>query len=254
LSLTVKDRRAQAERWVDAAPDGFKVIIHVGHTCQEESRALAAHAAEIGAWGIGEIGPVFFRPSSVEALADYCAATASAAPALPYYFYHMPSMNQVLFPMVDFLRACSDVPNMAGIKYTYEDLADYAACRAFENGRYDILFGRDEWLLHGLAAGAEGAVGSTYNAVAPLYHAIVKAFRDGNLQEARRLQALSAEMIRLFYATGSLASSLRCAMRLAGFDFGPVRRPQLNLAEEVAADLEKALRELGVLEYLNAGG
>jgi len=99
FSLTLSERRALAERWVQAAPNGFRVIIHVGHTCQAESRALVVHAADIGAAAVGEIGPIFFRPASVEALVDYCAETAAAAPNLPYYYYHMPSMNQVLFPM-----------------------------------------------------------------------------------------------------------------------------------------------------------
>ena len=49
--LTDEERMKLAERWVEVAPDGFKVIVHVGSTCIKSSHKLAAHAQKIGAWG-----------------------------------------------------------------------------------------------------------------------------------------------------------------------------------------------------------
>jgi len=41
-----------------------------------------------------------------------------ATPELPFYFYHIPSMSGVDFPMVDLLKAVSGrISNFAGIKY-----------------------------------------------------------------------------------------------------------------------------------------
>ena len=41
-----------------------------------------------------------------------------AAPELSFYFYHIPSMSGVDFPMVDLLKAVSGrISNFAGIKY-----------------------------------------------------------------------------------------------------------------------------------------
>ena len=252
LSLSLSERCALAEHWVTAAPDGFMIIIHVGHTCQAESRMMADHASRIGANAIAEIGPVFFRPASVGALVDYCSVTASAAPELPYYYYHMPSMNQVLFPMVEFLELASPaIPNLAGIKYTYEDLADYERCRTFKNNTYDILFGRDEILLDALNLGAHGAVGSTYNAIAPLYLSLINAFLADNRVEAQRLQAISADFCRTLSASRGFGSALKAVMSLIGLDLGTMRRPQMNLSGEEAEQLETTLRQTGALEYLN---
>jgi N-acetylneuraminate lyase len=252
LSMTVKERCGLAEHWAAAAPDGFRIIVHVGHTCQAESRAMATHAMEIGVDAIAEIGPVFFRPATVEALADYCAVTAASAPGLPYYYYHMPSMNQVNLPMAEFLKvASSAIPNLGGIKYTYEDLADYERCKAFDNGKYDILFGRDEILLDGLMRGAQGTVGSTYNAFASLYLELIKAFHAGGLDEARRLQAISADICRILYETGGFGSALKSVMSMIGLDLGEMRRPQVNLSDAAARQLEGMLRQAGALEYIN---
>ena len=251
MCLTLKERCDLAKRWVDAAPAGFKVIIHVGYTCQADSQLMAAHAQEIGADGIGEIGPAWVIPSTVADLADYCAATASAAPKLPYYYYHMPSLSQVLFPMTGFLEAASEaIPNLAGIKFTYEDLDDYAACLGFGDGRYNIMFGRDEILIEGLKLGATAAVGSTYNVFAPLYNALIAAFRSGDVAEAERLQAISANACIVLNGTGSGRSALKHLLKASGIDLGGVRCPQVNLSDEVLRDVDDRLRETGVLDYV----
>ena len=51
--LTTDERMMLAEAWMAAKPEGFKVIVHVGSCCLRESEKLAAHAAQIGADGIG---------------------------------------------------------------------------------------------------------------------------------------------------------------------------------------------------------
>ncbi len=252
MSLTREERLDLVKAWVDAAPDGFRVIAHVGHTSQKESQTMARHAMETGADAIGEIGPVFFKPDTVDTLADYCAATASAAPDLPYYYYHMPSMNQVDFPMVEFLeQAAPIIPNLAGIKYTHNDLDDYEQCVKFDNGKFDILFGRDELLIESLKRGAKGAVGSTYNILAPLYKKLIVAFNEGNEKESQKLQDLSITAIDILCMSGGFFSALKCVMRMVGLDLGEIRQPQPNLSSASQEQLKKALNEKCIVEYLN---
>ncbi|HBN47283.1 MAG TPA: N-acetylneuraminate lyase, partial [Prevotella sp.] len=91
--LTVEERMALAEAWMKAAPEGFKVIVHVGSCCLRDSVRLAQHAAQIGAWGIGSMAPPFPHVGRIEELVKYCETIAAAAPALPFYFYHIPAFN-----------------------------------------------------------------------------------------------------------------------------------------------------------------
>lgn len=49
--LTDEERMKLAERWVEVAPSGFKVIVHVGSTCVKSSHKLAAHAQKIRSLG-----------------------------------------------------------------------------------------------------------------------------------------------------------------------------------------------------------
>lgn len=250
LSLTVEERMALAEQWVKAAPADFRVIVHVSHTCAATAWDMAKHAARIGAWGIGQMGPIFFRPNTVEELADYAAQTAAQAPELPYFYYHMPSMSGVCFPMLEFLKAATlTIPNLAGIKYTHEDLVDFELCRQFKDGKYDILYGRDETLLCALALGCRGAVGSTYNIMAPLYRRLIDAFDSGDLNEARRLQNISMRAIRSLAQTTSFISALKEVVNMIGLNMGDVRSPLKNIGRAKAAELKNELEELGFFEF-----
>ena len=69
---------------------------------------------------------------------------------------------------------------------------DFLSCLHFENGKYDMLWGRDENMLSALAVGAKGAVGSTFNYAAPLYYDLIDAFNKNDLKKARFYHAVGA--------------------------------------------------------------
>ena len=145
LSLTLEERLAVSAKWVESTGATLPVIVHVGHTCLEDARKLSAHAAQIGAAAISALAPMFFKPRTVDELVDWCEAVASAAPALPFYYYNIPSMTGVSFPVADFLaRAADRIPSLVGVKYTHEDLPDYRACVAAADGRPEVARYRDQ--------------------------------------------------------------------------------------------------------------
>jgi hypothetical protein len=143
------------------------------------------------------------KPDSLDNFIACLAHITSGAPKLPFYYYNIPILSGVRFDMVDFLRkGGARIPNLRGIKFSDSHLHELLACVEFDGRRYDILFGVDEMLLGGLAFGARGAVGSTFNFAAPLYLKIIAAFDRGDLAEARRLQSLSAAMVRVIVGIG----------------------------------------------------
>lgn len=244
-SLSTAERMLVAERWAAVARDRLRLFVHVGHTSVADARELAAHAQRIGAAAIGCLAPYFFRPRSPEELADFCAYVAAAAPGLPFYYYHLPSLTGVALPMADFLPiAARRIPTLAGIKYTFEDVADFAACVAFDGGRFDMLFGRDELLLAGLDAGASGAIGSTYNYMAPIYGRVVAAWAAGDRPLAETLQGRAAGIIEVMIRHGGLPAGKRI-MALSGLDCGPVRQPLVELEAAAGTRLRADLVAAG---------
>ena len=245
FSLTTEERMQLAERWVAVAPQELKVIVHVAHNSLGESQQLAAHAERIGAHAIASIGSTFFRPASAAQLVEFCAPTAAAAPSLPFYYYHMPVMTGVNLPMTEFLRlGATRIPTLAGIKFTDENLMSYTQCLNFEAGRFNILFGRDEILLAALALGATGAVGSTYNYMAPVYHKVIEAFRTGDMTAARRWQSFAIQIIEVMARQGGLPAN-KAMMKMIGLDCGPMRPPLKNLTAEECESFRQALERVG---------
>ena len=250
-ALTTAERQATLEAFVTAATGRIPVIAHVGHTSLAAARLLAAHAQQVGAAAIAALPPFYVKPASVDVLVACMAEIAAAAPELPFYYYHIPGLTGVNLDMVEFLRQGAErIPTLAGIKYSSPTLYEFQACLDAAGGRFNLLFGVDEMLLSGLATGAHGAVGSTYNFAAPLYHAIMQAFAAGELAEAQRLQRLSAQMVRTVVGRYRGAAALKAMMAFAGLDCGPTRLPQVALTPAEIEALHGDLATLGFLEWL----
>ena len=73
---------ALCDRWTEAAGADLKVAVHVGHNCQAEAVALAAHARESGAAAIAAVAPSYFKPASVADLVEFLIPIAAAADPL----------------------------------------------------------------------------------------------------------------------------------------------------------------------------
>lgn len=245
-SLTLEERLRLAARWLEVTRGTtLEVVVHVGSNCLADARALAAQAEALGARAIAAMAPSYFKPASVDALVACCADVAAAAPGLPFYFYDIPAMTGVQFPMPVFLaRAETRIPTLRGLKFTNTDLMAYQQCLNQRDGRFDVLWGIDEMLIGALAAGARGAVGSTYNFAAPLYLRLIAAFRRNDLDAARREQLRSIRLVETISKYGYMAAA-RATMTMLGVEVGPPRLPHLPLSDEDTRSLRRDLEALG---------
>jgi N-acetylneuraminate lyase len=249
-SLTTEERKQLAEAFVKAANKRLLVFVHVGHNSVTEARQLAAHAQQIGADYISATPSTYFKVDSVDLLVSCLQEISKGAPALPLYYYNIPSLTGINLDMVKLLEKAGEaIPTFAGIKYTAPQIHDYQSCINFNNNKYDILYGTDEMLLAALATGAKGFIGSTYNFVAPLYSAVIEAFKKGNLAEAQRLQNISVEMVRVIVKYGGLRSQ-KAMMKLIGVDCGNVRYPLNPFKDHEYKLLETDLKNIGLFDWI----
>ncbi|MCF3109372.1 dihydrodipicolinate synthase family protein [Niabella sp. CC-SYL272] len=246
-SQTREEKKMVAEAWAEATRDDatFKVINLVGGTSMQDCIEMAAHTARSGLYAVSFTAPYYFKPHSPQALAECCRIVAAAAPQTAFYYYHIPVLTGCNISMYDLLKAVDgSIPNFAGIKYTHEDFMDFLSCMYLDHGRYDMLWGRDENMLSALALGSFGAVGSTYNYAAPLYHQLIDAFKTGALEKARDLQYLSIEMIRLLGKYGGIATG-KAFMKLAGVDCGRFRLPVSNMNDAAFESFKQEAAAIG---------
>jgi len=246
-ALSVPERMALAARWCEAARGAkLRVVVHVGSNALTDAEELARHAEKHGAAAIATVSPNYVKPKSVAQLAEWCAKLAAAAPATPFYFYDIPSMTGVSLPMPEFIAlAETSIPTFAGLKFTNSDLMAFQQLRHHANGKYDVVWGFDEFLMAALALGAKGAVGTTYNFAAPLYRKIIAAVAAGDLAAGRAEQFRSVKLILLMQKYGFLGAAKE-ALRARGVDCGPVRLPNATLAPAAALAFRSELEALGV--------
>jgi len=250
-NLTVEERMTVAEAYIKAVNKRILVLVHVGHPSIAECKKLAKHAQEIGADAISSVAAFYFKPNSVQNLVESMAEIASAAPALPFYYYHIPTLTGVGMDMVEFLELSENViPNLAGIKYTASTLHEYQACLNYKGGKYDILFGYDEMLLGALAVGAKGAIGSTYTFAAPLYLEIMESYNKKQMSAAQKMQLLSVEMVRCLVKFPPIPAQ-RAIMKMIGFDFGKCRLPLKGLTEGQSKALRESLDNINFFEIVD---
>jgi N-acetylneuraminate lyase len=251
VSMTVKEKMAVAEAWGSCTKSNsdFKVMTLLGGTSIRDCIELAKHAKQIGLYAVSFTAPFYFKPANVEMLAKVCEEIAAEVPDMPFYYYHIPVLTGVDFAMYDLLQAIDGrVPNFAGIKYTHEDFMDFLSCIHFKNGKYDMLWGRDENMLSALVLGTKGAVGSTFNYAAPLYYELIAAFNNGELGKAQQLQQQSINMIRLLGKYGGIATG-KAYMKLIGLNCGEFRLPVKNMTAEQFQQFNKDVEQLNFKSF-----
>ncbi len=253
VSLSQKEKMKVVESWTARSRERktVKVINLVGGTSYKECIENARYSAECCVDAIAIVSPYYFKPGSAAQLAEYCALIAEVVPQLPVYFYHIPVLSGCYVPMFDFLKeAAPIIPNLAGIKYTHEDFMDFLSCIHFMDGKFDMMWGRDENLLSALVLGTRSAVGSTFNYAAPLYYGLIEAFDKGDLLLARKLQQLSIDMIRLLGKYGGIATG-KSYMKYIGFDMGQFRLPIRNMTGDNYQKFVEDIKTLRMQEFFS---
>ncbi|XP_067893504.1 N-acetylneuraminate lyase isoform X2 [Heterodontus francisci] len=192
---------------------------------------------------------IFNSSLDTEALIEFLKEVASAAPSVPFYYYHIPELTGVSFNIVDLLDGIEErIPTFQGLKFTSSDLLDYGQCVHKYKDRFDLLFGKDELLLSAMILGASGAVGSTYNYLGNLCNKMLTVTKSGDYNLAREHQAVVQEFVGYVNRIGfGVAENKATMILVSGIPLGPPRLPLLKCSEEKQAKILAKLKTLGIL-------
>lgn len=246
MSLSVEERKDLADEWCRHRKELEQVIVHVGCTSLKDSQELARHAVTAGADGIAVISPSFLKPSSVESLQLYLQEVAKAAPSLPFYYYHLPAVTGVNLPARDVIEGIEKlIPSFKGVKFSGTDLMDLGLCLCYCPDHWSVLYGVDEQLLGGLAMGACGAVGSTYNYMGKINNMLLSAFEAGDLLNARSIEFQVQDFLSHLFKLGfGLPMNKLLMSEMSCLDLGPPRLPLQPCDPSILTPYALALRQL----------
>lgn len=253
MSLSVSERKKLVEVWAECRKknnnNDFRIFVHVGSSNLYEASEMAEHAQSQRADGIAMVPTFYFRPKTLNDLVEQCQYVASAAPEVPFYYYNIPSLTGVNFPLLAFVEeAVRQIPTFAGLKNSFNDLVDYQNCLHYAKDDYAMYWGTDEVFMMVYAAGNRHYVGSTYNYIGDVYFRMIDAFHACNFEKLTTLEAEATAIYRVLSDYNSLIAGKQI-MRFIGVDCGPVRKPLKNLQETETASLLERLQKTSFFDY-----
>lgn len=253
MSLSIEERKKLVETWMDCRkknnhPD-FKIFVHIGSNNLFDAVHMAEHAQSQGADGIAMVSTFYFRPNTLEDLVEQCKFVAAAAPEVPFYYYNIPSLTGVNFPMIAFIEAAvKQIPTFSGLKNSFNDLVDYQQCIHFAKDEYAMYWGTDEIFIMVYAAGNRHYVGSTYNYMGGIYFRMLEAYHVRNFEALTALEGEATAIYKILNDYNTLISGKE-VMRHIGLDCGPVRRPLKNLRKADSTSLLARLQKTSIFDF-----
>ena len=187
---------------------------------------------ELGYDAISSVSPFYYKFSFAE-IKKYYYDIVDAVD-LPMFIYNFPAFSGVnLTP--DNIKEFLVDDRFLGVKHTS---TDYFALQQFkaEFPNKIVYNGYDETFLAGLAMGADGAVGSTFNLMAEKFIQIRKLFKENKLEEAKAVQDQANAVIRALCKVGVMQGE-KAVMDALGFDMGPARAPFAPLTDTQKQEL-----------------
>lgn len=232
--MTPEERKRVLEVVVDETKGRVPVMAHVGAISTHVSSDLARHAEKAGADALSAVPPFYWGFSQDQILSYYTDITASTG--LPMCAYNVPLAGLFGFDMI---KRLAEIPGVEGIKYTATTHHDIMRIKT-EIGKDFILYsGADEMAMSGLHFGADGIIGSFYNAIPETYLALYAAVKSGDMARAKELQEVGNAIIFFTLARNPIAA-LKRMMAWQGADAGYCRKPFGNFYTKAEEDQLKA--------------
>jgi 4-hydroxy-2-oxoglutarate aldolase len=218
------------------------LLAGVGRESTRATIAAARRAASLGADAVVVRTPSLYRAHvPVSALLAHYTAIADASP-VPIVLYNYPAFTGVNLT-ADLVGRIAEHSNVAGIKETSTDGAQFAELAAAVPDRFTVMSGSAPGCYAALCAGARGAI----LAVACVAPAACVQLREwvlsGRLAEALALQQRLMALARAV-TTGFGIAGLKAALDLAGYEGGDPRPPLGPLSSEGIERIRTLLQDV----------
>ncbi len=232
MILCTADERKRFLEAVMENKDEGGVIAHIGSMSTAESIDLAKHAASVKVDAISSVTPLYFK-YRFEEVKNYYKRLCDAS-GLPMIIYSIPALSGTTYNFEQISELLS-IEGVAGMKFT---MSDFFLLNRLKNAFPDKIFynGADEMLLSGLAAGADGGIGTTYNFMPELMVEIYRLFCQNRVDEAWKIQSFANKIIADIIAHGVIPASKQM-ITFSGVDYGICREPFLPLDEKEITEL-----------------
>jgi 4-hydroxy-tetrahydrodipicolinate synthase len=225
---------------VDAVGEGATVVAGTGTYSTAHSVHLTERAHELGVDGFLVVTPYYNKPPP-RGIVEHFKAIAAVTDR-PVVAYNIPG-RVVLNIEPETIAELSAIPNVSAVKQANAELEQ--ARRIVELG-LDLYAGDDELVLPFLELGGTGGVCVHTHIVGPQVKELIRSFREGDLEAARRIDRELAPALELLKVVVN-PIAIKAALRLLGQDVGGLRLPLVEADEAETAQIRSCLERAGLL-------
>ncbi len=245
--LTDDESEKLARAAKEVASNGKKIIVGTGRESTKITLEFTNRMADLGIDAVLIRTPSYFKARmDREALRKHYLTIADQSKA-PVLIYHIPQITGLSIDP-ELIIELSTHPNIIGMKNSSGYLGFLGEVKSQLAPDFDYLLGAGGVIFLGLTLGASGGI-LRLAAVAPaecaqLYNLCI----EEKLDEARKIQLNLVPVNKAIIQTFGIPGT-KYALDLCGYYGGPSRLPLLPIDEEGKKEMERILKESGLLPH-----
>ena len=221
------------------------LIAHVGAISTGQAVGYALYAKELGFDMIAATPPFYYGFDS-RSVAGYYYDIYEAS-GMPVLIYNFPGNTGREFNLSDpVYQELFKSPAILGVKHTNQVVYQLERIKHL-NPNLIVFNGFDETMVAGLALGADGSVGSTFNFMLPHYKKIFDSYKKKEWEQALELQIKANNIMNALCDVG-LIPAIKYVLTTQGIDAGDPRKPFYPLTPDARAYVDRAVKENLVTE------
>ena len=242
-TMSADEQRRAAEVVADEAGKKVPVVVGCGGSDTAAVVALARGAREAGADAVLVSPPPYNKPPQRGIVAHYRRVIDAAG--LPCIVYNVPGRTacNILPETVEALA--DEDARVVGVKEASGDISQVAELARRVAHRVAIYSGNDDQVVPLMALGGMGVISVLANIAPADTSRMAKAFLEGDVAESRRLQLRYLPLIAALFREPN-PIPVKAAVRMLGFDAGPLRLPLVEPTDAVMRELREAMRGVGL--------
>ena len=240
-TLTDDERLELFRVAADALNGRATVIAGTGTYSTAHSVHLTREAHDIGVDGFLVVTPYYNKPPARGIIEHFKAVAAESDK--PIVVYNIPG-RVVINIEPETIAELAEIPSVHAVKQANDDLDQ--ARRILAETDLDLYAGDDNLIYPFLELGGVGGVCVHTHIVGPQVKHMIRSFRDGDAETAKRIdQELGPAYELLKVQTNPIA--IKAALNLLGHQVGGLRLPLVEASDDEVARVRSCLERLGVL-------
>ena len=243
-TLSFEEHIGVIEKTVRAAAGRVKVIAGAGANSTAEAVGLTREAERVGADGLLQVAPYYNKPSQEGLYRHFMEIARNTS--LPIILYNIPSRCGVEIDVETVLRLARDADNVVGLKEAGGRPDRVARIAAAVRKPFTLLSGDDSLTLPFMAVGAEGVISVASNLAPAEVSRMVRAFREGRLEEARALHGRLYPLFKALFIETNPAP-IKAALAIKGWIAEELRLPLVPVRQESRERIRDAMAMCGLL-------